>query len=38
MFPTRCVLAATLRDGTIWAHFVAAGPLVYVEYTAASAV
>jgi len=34
----RPFLAATLRDGAIWAHFVAVGRLVYVEYTAASAV
>ena len=32
------VLAATLRDGAIWVHFVAVGPLVYAEYTAVSAV
>ena len=32
------VLAATLRDGAIWAHFVAVVHLVYVKYTAASTV
>jgi len=37
MFVQAC-LAATRRDGAILAHFVAIGRLVYVEYTAASAV
>jgi hypothetical protein len=32
------VLAATLRDGATWVHFVAVDHRVYVEYTAASAV
>jgi hypothetical protein len=32
------VRAATLQDGAIWAHFVAVDRLVYVKYTAASAV